>query len=61
MGSYKEHGKTALSSTLREAGDIVQWGHGKIQMGKGLGTRKVLKRMSGRKRNRDIYDGGAIA
>ena len=53
--SLKEHGKAALSSTLREAGDIVQ-------RGKGLGTRKGLKRIAAKKRKLDIYDhGGAIA
>ena len=57
--SLQEHGKAALSTTLREAGDIVQRG----QTGRGVGTRKRLKRAgtANRKRRRDIYDGSAIA
>ena len=48
--SLKEHGKMALSNSLRQAGDIVQRGHG-------VGTRKGLKRSHyARKRKRDVYD-----
>lgn len=49
--SLKEHGIKALSNTLKESGDI-------IQSGRGLGTRKGLKRTRHRKRRKvDIYDG----
>jgi hypothetical protein len=59
--SFRDHGKMALSNTLRQAGDIVQRGHG--QIGMGVGTRKGLKRTNAfsRKRKRDIYDGRSIA
>ena len=50
--SFNEHGKRALSNTLRESGEIVQ-------RGKGLGTRKGLKRIKNFKRRKlDIYDHG---
>ena len=58
--SLKEHGRTALGSALREAGNIVQKGG---QVGRGIGTRKRLKRthITKKKRKRDIYDGSPIA
>lgn len=71
--SLKEHGKAAIGTALRETGALIdgQHGHGfkerqliKVkQIGKGIGSRKGLKRdqIANRKRKRDIYDGGSIA
>ena len=52
--SVNEHGRKALGNTLKETGDIIQ----RPQSGRGLGTRKGLKRVNHRKRRKiDIYDG----
>ena len=59
--SLNEHGRKAIGNTLKETGDIIQR---RPQVGRGLGTRKGLKRTAHRKRRTnlkrirgDIYDG----
>lgn len=59
--SLKEHGRMAVSNSLREAGDIVQRGGKRKQVGRGIGSRKGLKRSRVARRKRDIYDGSPIA